>query len=275
MIKSDVKTSTYLRLFVWFATAICAALLTGCATYPYHSLAISCPHSRAPVSGFAQAFIGDKPLHGAKITVLENGKQMLTNSAGQFGFCIKPYQKITLELVKQSHSLFDNYQTTQTGTFIVPPQGLQGKYHEVTFQVPRAITYATLKSIVKQQHHLVLLPNKCNVATTITAFGKTLMDDPQGEPGAKIILWHGKKLIENPSVLYFGIIFDKTNPLDTKKLFTSRDGGAIIYNLNPSKKLYYLSAKKAGKIFSRVGFLCRPGAFINLSPPHSPTIVKS
>lgn len=66
----------------------------------------------------------------------------------------------------------------------------------------------------------------------------------------------------------------KTNPFKTHIQTTSKDGGAVIYNLMPSDKLYYLSAKKNGLTFTTEAFLCRPGAFINLSPPHGPTVKK-
>lgn len=58
--------------------------------------------------------------------------------------------------------------------------------------------------------------------------------------------------------------------LENEQQLTS--SGAIIYNLLPSQIPYTLTAEKHGKVFSSVNFICRAGAFINLSPPYSPTV---
>lgn len=234
-----------------------------------------CSLPTVPVYGFAQAFVGDAAVSNAKVTILETGKSFMTNRQGQFSFCALPHQQITLTLTKKSIFPWNNYKTTQTGTFIVPTNGMKNKFEQVTFQVPRKLTFDLLSDILSSEHHIKFAKNQCNVATTVTAFNKTLVDDLQGEPGAKLLLWHDKKRIDNPQVIYFGILHGKTNPFNTSLQFTSTDGGAIIYNLKSSDKLYYLSAIKKGKLFSTEIFLCQPGAFINLSPPHGPRVLKN
>jgi hypothetical protein len=248
--------------------------LSACAPIKYETIFHKCVPPSVPVSGFAQAFVGDAAISNAKITILETGKTFFTDQQGYFAFCSLPHKQITLVLTKNSIFPWNNYQTTQTGTFTVPLQGMQDKFHQITFQVPRRITFVSLTNILSFKHHIRLDPSRCNVATTVTAFGKTLADDPQGEPGAKVVLWHGKKPINNPPVIYFGIIHGKTNPFATSEQFTSEDGGAIVYNLEPSNELYIMSAKKKGKHFSKIVFLCRPGAFINLSPPYGPRVLN-
>jgi hypothetical protein len=250
-------------------------LFLSCASVQPRHFYIKCTTPLVPVYGFAQAFVGDTLISNAKITILETGKTFNTGMAGRFAFCSLPKQKITLVLSKSSLFPWNNYQTTQTATIFVPTRGLITKFQQITFQVPRKIIFASLKAILSHQHHIEMDPNKCTVATTVTAFGKTLADDPQGESGAQILLWHNHKLITNPPVIYFGIIHGKTNPFSTGSQFTSEDGGAIVYNLEPSNNLYYLSAKKKGKRFSKVAFLCSPGAFINLNPPYGPRVLSA
>jgi hypothetical protein len=157
--------------------------------------------------------------------------------------------------------------TTQIATVYVPSKGFQGQHNELTFQVPHQTTFQILKKIVLAKKNLQLDPTTCQVATTVAALGKTLDDDPQGEAGAHLIISHQGKNIPVKAV-YFGILFNKTNPFVLNDYQTSEDGGAIIYNLPASEKLYKITAMKPGKQFSSEFFYCRPGAFINLSPPH-------
>lgn len=249
------------------------SLLSACATVPESAPAIQCPAPKVPVYGYAQAFVGDAPVRNAKITVLETGQTFTTNQVGRFAFCTLPRQQITLLLNKSSQSPLDNFYPVQSATVQVPTHGLRGKFQEITFQVPREMTFNVLKEIFSYQHHIELNPNRCTVGATLTAFNKTLADDPQGEPGSTILLWHNNRLIKNPPVFYVGILFGKTDPLQTNLKSSSADGGAIIYNLPPSNKLYYLSASKPGKRFSTVAFLCRANSFINLSPPYGPRVL--
>lgn len=254
---------------------IILCVLSGCHTTSFQSLPIKCDFPTVPVTGYTKALVGDDPLNAAKITLLESGKSVVTNHEGQFGFCVYPGSQITLELTKNSSSPFENYQTTQSGTFFVPQAGMTDKNNEITFQVPRYQIFKALKAIISMKYKMQLLPNTCVVAATVTAFGKTMIDDPQGEPDATLVLWHQNKPVTDFKAFYFGIIFDKTNPFDTNINRTSEDGGAVIYNLPASKDLYYLSAQKTGKKFTTERFLCRAGAFINLSPPHGPTVEKN
>lgn len=249
-------------------------LLSGCATTQFKPLTVSCHHPWVPVEGYTKALVGDAPLSGATIKVLETGTQLSTNEKGQFGFCAKPGAQITLELTKKSAAVLDNYQTVQSATVIVPPEGLTESSNVITFQVPRKITYAGFESILVHKYGFQSDSLGCNVVTTVTAYGKTLADDPQGEPGSKLLLWHGHEPIRKFTAIYFGIMFGKTNPLSTNMQLTSEDGGVMIYNLAPSKYLYYLSAEKTGKHFTKISFLCRPHTFINLSPPYGPTAIN-
>lgn len=249
-------------------------ILLGFFYLPSHVEASTiCSKPYVSITGYAKAFIGDQRIENATITILEMNRQIKTDQSGRFCFCAIPGSLITLQLERSDQLFWHNYQPTQTATFIVPKKGFIGPHHEITFQVPRKITYKFLKSIIV--HKLNAFPNSncCQVAATITAKDKTLADDVQGEVNAKVILSHRGKVLKYINVAYFGILFKKTNPFVLQGQ-SSLDGGVIIYNLPASKFLYSISAIKTGKQFSREYFYCRPNTFINLSPPHGINVIN-
>lgn len=249
------------------------AAFSGCCIHSLPApLMPKCPKTQVPVTGYAKAFVGSARIDAAKITILERKQNITTDQFGRFEFCAKPGEKLTLVLEKPGSTAYHNFHTTQSATFTITTTGLSGQ-HEITFQVPRITTYRLLETILKNKLHVVPQANRCIVATTITAAGKTLSDDEQGEVGAQILLTQaGVRL--HPPVIYFGILFGKTNPFSLSPLGASKDGGTLIYNLPASHHLYTLSAYKPGLRFSQEQFLCRPGAFINLSPPHGPRVIR-
>lgn len=237
---------------------------------------LPCAKGMVPITGFAQSFLTDQPIANAKIKILEGHQVLQTDSAGNFQFCAKPGKQITLVLQKSSFLPWENFKTIQTGTFIVPKNGMVGPLHDITFQVPTMITYHLLKTIIVEKRGIRINPKDCNVVTTITAYHKTLKDDPQGEPGARVQLWHnGKRYLLSTRPYYFGVIAGKTNPFTSKLKKTTLDGGVLIYNLPSSTSEYEITASKKGRHFSRKAFMCKSGAFINISPPDGPMVKQS
>ena len=216
----------------------------------------------APVSGFARSFLLGSNISGATITVLETGQRFQTDLNGHFGPFAYPVGKpITLQLEKW------NYKTTQSATVIVPIEGLNSPYNNITFQVPSVETYYLLATIVGAK----IDSESCHVAATITAYHKTMDDIPQGESDATISLT--PSILSN--VFYFDIfksgpLKGKTNPFTRDLTATTEDGGVLIFNLPPRDELYSLSADKNQVSFNRIYFRCRKGAFINISPPQGP-----
>jgi hypothetical protein len=219
--------------------------------------------STAPVSGFARSFIFSSALSDATITVNETGQHFTTNDDGHFGPFNYPIGKpITLTLEKWG------YKTTQSATVILTPDGANGPYSNITFQVPSIQTFFLLSKMIGA----TVDDDSCHLTATITQFHKTMDDIPQGIAGAEIVL--------TPSVnvkpFYFDIITkgplaNKTYPFSNKLTQTSEDGGVAVFNLPPRAEPYTLTAKKPGVKFSKVLFLCKKGVFINLSPPQGPT----
>lgn len=219
----------------------------------------------APVYGFAQSFLTTAPIADASILVLETGATYKTNKQGQFGPILYPIGKpITLIFAKQG------FITVQSETFTVPKEGLTDVYHQISFQVPSALIFRAFLFAMGGQ----LDEDSCHVVTTITAKHKTLADIPQGEVGATVTLH--PNVNEKPfyfDMFKFTLIYGKTNPFTKGLQSTTEDGGVAYINIPTSDKLYTLSAEKSGHVFSSAHFLCRKGAFINISPPRGPSIL--
>ena len=174
------------------------------------------------------------------------------------------------------------YQTTQIGTFKVDASGFVGKYNQLSWQAVPTILWDVFKYIVEIEDHLTMKPGFCQVGATITAYHKTLDDDPQGEPGAVADLISpdapaGMKLYDK--VYYTGIHDKKTFPVPGLKK-TTKDGGAFFINVLPGYH-YQMVATKPGVEFSVPQFICAPELWpqvdetilINLSPPQGPTVL--
>lgn len=219
----------------------------------------------APVSGFAREFMLNTPLKNGSITILETGERLQTNDKGEFGPILYPVGKpITLVFEKWS------YPTFQSGTMIVPKQGLNTEHNNITFQIPNIAMFQLLKLFLGAKFN----DNACHVATTITAFNKTLDDVPQGIAGAKVTLT--PKVNETP--YYFGIFASGpfkgyTSPFAKGLTETTEDGGVAFFNLPPRNEPYKISASKNGVKFSEAAFICKKGAFVNISPPLGPKVL--
>ncbi len=239
-----------------FLFAISSTLLT--TSLP----CFAAPQTEAPIKGFAQSFLLGAPLANATVTVLETGEKFQTDLAGNFGPILHPVgTPITLQLDKWG------YKTTQTETVIVPPGGLTNPFENITFQVPTTESYFLLAHIMGAK----IDDNSCHVAATVTGYHKVLHDLPQGEAGATVTL--SPAVNEQP--FYFGIfekgpLKSRTNPFPQGLTKTSEDGGVAFFNLPPSDQPYTLSASKPGVKFTAAKFICRKGAFINISPPRGP-----
>lgn len=222
--------------------------------------------SAVPIEVFARSFLIGVPITHAQVTVLETGTSYYTDRNGKFTFDYPSGQQLTLELKKWG------YKTTQSGTEIVPTEGLTGPHHNVSFQVPSLETFYLFQAAIGAN----LDKNACHVVTTITAHDKLLTDCPQGLDGVKVKLTSDKS--QKP--FYFGVFSGgmlkcKTNPFSNQLSATSVDGGVGFINLPPSNKLYTISGELKGHQFTNALFLCRKGAFINISPPRGPNEIKT
>lgn len=220
----------------------------------------------APVSGFARSFLTGEKISDATITIVETGEKIKTNEKGQFGPINYPIgKKITLLFEKEG------YKTTQSATIKVPAEGLTTPYDNISFQVPSTYVYYILSKLIGAK----IDENNCHLTATITAYHKTLDDLPQGEANAIVTITPNVKEIP----FYFdvfksGPLKDKTYPFPTGITETSHDGGIAFFNLPPRAEPYILSAQKNGMNFSEAEFVCKPGIFINISPPRGPMVLK-
>ncbi len=235
------------------------------STFPLSS-AVFAKIETAPVSGFARSFILGSHLSNANITINETGEKISTDNDGKFGPFNYPVGKpITLTFDKWG------YKTTQSATIIVPQEGLNSPYNNITFQIPAVQTFYILAGVIGAS----IDENSCHFTTTITKYHKTMDDIPQGIEGAHLVI--------SPAVdvtpFYFDIfksgpLTGKTNPFSKGLTATSEDGGVAIFNLPPRDEPYTITAEKDGVAFTKAQFICKKGTFINLSPPQGPSEIQ-
>ena len=164
--------------------------------------------------------------------------------------------------------------------------------HEISFQVPLKITYELMKILGMTIYGTEFNPEHCHLAITALApdnshsehlaesslctsycfkncsqpKGQTLKDCPHGAEGVTFQSSPVSELIH-----YMGIKSScKTDLLATGLNSTSRDGGALLPNMRPSKKVAYVDAFQNSDSLGRQYFLCSPGSIINISPPQGP-----
>ncbi len=245
------------------STILHGLFFSSLITFSFPSYSDTSHAGTAPVTGFARSFLTESDIPNATITILETGEKLKTDSHGQFGPIYYPIGKpITLIFEKWG------YKTTQSGTVIVPPEGLTGPRHNITFQIPSIATFYLFSKIIGAHFD----KEKCHVVTTVIANGRTLEDRRQGEPGATITLTPNVNEIPFYFDLFTGPFFKgRTNPFTKGLTATTEDGGVGFFNLPPSDKPYTLSAEKAGIPFTTAQFICRKDAFINISPPRGPS----
>jgi len=204
----------------------------------------------ASVSGDAIIFnYQDRRIEGATVSILEfPEKSLVTGADGRFHFDGIPVgAEVSLVLEHPDYHLI------QTGTHVVPPEGLE----RITFQGVTNEVYAALGAI------LGIVPDEagaCQMPTTVTRVGRSLYD-----PGA-----HGLEgatvTIDPPLPAAHGPIYFNENVIpDPTHTETSEDGGVLFVQVPPGE--YVMTAHKPGVEFRQVKFKCRPGVLVNASPP--------
>lgn len=225
------------------ALLLCA-VLAGCGDADRGSVAT------ASVSGDAIPFNGgNRRIEGATVHILEiPEKRMVTGGDGHFAFDGIPVgSEVSLVLEHPDYHLI------QTGTHVVPPEGLE----RITFQAVPHDVYAGLAAllgIVPDEEHA------CQMPTTVTRVGKSLYDPgAHGEAGATVT-------IEPPLPREHGPIYFNESVLpDPTRTETSEDGGVLYIQVPPGE--YVLTAHKPGVEFVQLKMKCRPGVLVNASPP--------
>jgi selenocysteine lyase/cysteine desulfurase len=226
----------------------------------YSALASLSPLSSVLVEGHSFSFALGGMIDGAVVTCLEDPTiKLTTDKNGYFSFMAAVGESITLQL---DHAW---YTTTQTGTVVVPPEGLVGTQNEMTFQVTMTLVYDLLELIIPVKPN----PALCQFCVTVCAYNKTLWDDPQGEANTSVTI---SPPVPGSSIFYFGVdASNHTNPFQRGLNATSLDGGVLVLNVPVSDQAYVITAHKAGKAFSSTTMRCAgPGRFVNGAPPHSP-----
>lgn len=205
----------------------------------------------ATVSGDAIPFnYSDLRVEGATVSILEfPEKSMVTGADGHFSFDGIPVgAEVSLVLEHPDYHLI------QTGTHVVPPEGLE----RITFQAVTNEVYAALGAllgVVPDEEHA------CQMPTTVTRIGRSLYD-----PGA-----HGEEhatvTIDPPLPAEHGPIYFNEQVIPDRSRTETSDDGGVLYVQVPAGE-YVLTAHKPGAEFVQVKMKCRPGVLVNASPPY-------
>lgn len=187
-------------------------------------------------------------VQGAVITVVEHPEMTYTTGAdGHFVFeGLEAGSRVTLEL---SHP---NYVPIQTATITLTDEGAE----RVTFQAVLPGMYDILAQLID----IVPDPERCQMVTTLTRYGKSMYDEgAHGEAGATVT-------IEPPLPADSGPIYFNAQVLPDRALTeSSEDGGVLFVNVPPGE--YVWTAHKEGVAFAQVRMTCRAGYLVNGSPP--------
>lgn len=190
---------------------------------------------------------------GAVVRVLEHPERCATVAAdGAFalgGFAAGESFSLTMDHL--------DYAPIQTGTHVVPAEGME----RVTFQAPTWTIYRLMANAAR----VAPLPDRCQIATTVTEVGRSLYspDPSHGEAGATVTIAPQPEGAVGP--IYFDYLERGVILPDRRLTQTTRDGGVLWLNVPPGE--YVLTAHKAGVRFTQARFRCRAGVLVNASPP--------
>lgn len=178
-----------------------------------------------------------------------------------------------------THSKLLNYIAMDSGLMLAD-HDYWTTHSEISFQVPLRVTYELLKFLQDSVYGVELNPGRCQLVVTALAPRSPpyLINDPAPRPQTLYECPHGARnvtFLSQPAselIHYLGIKGScKTDLLATGLKSTSRDGGALLSNITPSKGVSYLDSwQDAETYLGRKYFLCKPGSIINISPPQGP-----
>ncbi|MBW2719535.1 MAG: carboxypeptidase regulatory-like domain-containing protein [Deltaproteobacteria bacterium] len=271
----------------WISVALFAGaiLFAGCGSSSSNGTGGTggSPAATVSFSGIAWAFeLPGTPygrISGAKVSILEMPElETTTNADGEFTIeGLHVGSQATLVLEHESHPL------TYTKTHTVPDTDLD----DLTFQIPTNFLFGLIESgLVDGGVIDGIDPNKCQVVSTFTRFGKTIGDSGHhGEPGAILSVAPANNAEAGP--IYFG---DDVIP-DPTRAYSSLDGGVLLINVEPGD--YTLSAscvpdptdliaeyppedndgeslrcQTEDVQFESILMKCQPGVFLNASPSY-------
>jgi hypothetical protein len=176
-------------------------------------------------SGIAWAFnLPGTPygkIEGATVWILEMPElSTTTNADGEFTIDGLPVGSQATPVLEHP-----NHPLTYTKTHLVPDTDLD----DLTFQIPTNALFGLIESgLVNADIIEEVDPNKCQIVSTFTRYGKTIGDSgPHGEPGAVLSITPANDAEAGP--IYFG---DDVLP-DPARSYSSLDGGVLLLNVEP------------------------------------------
>jgi len=216
----------------------------------------ACSPAAAPVSMTGDIFIFGPtggPWNGGAITALDapGGGATLVDS----GFTIGGMTPCAEQVLFLDHP---DVLPVQTGILFVPEAGLE----QVSFQTVTWDFYDMFVSLLG----VTIDPDLCLIASTVTRRGASLYtaDANHGMAGATVTI--DPPVAASSGPIYFHWYSDAAVLPDPYITETTIDGGVLFVNVAPGT--YRLDGHKDGVSFRPAWVWCRPGVFINASPPH-------
>ena len=264
--------------------------------------------SNVDVEVFARRFELDIPITSARIYAIDEKGKYLAGYTDENGslFIKRPVNE---DLVLYLESSWLGFFPGIYSAYLTPGHnGLTGKSHRVTFQVPSYAMFWLLDTTMSWRHFARARPDSCQVVTTVTPVNKTLDDCPHGYPGAEVWLEPaGAEMTYYFDVFSRGFLSCKTDIFinliaysyinlvihnlqsphhmpdfqhivhpsipQLNLLKTSMDGGVMFLNVKARNEPYSVKVRDSlapSARFTEVKFKCFPGALINISPPQGP-----
>jgi hypothetical protein len=269
---------------MWLGIVVSCVLvcgLTGCSSESSESVP---PGVDVSMGGIAWGFTlpgagGYDRIVGATVSILEMpGLTTTTNEDGEF--TIEGVPSGTDATFVLEH---EDYPLAQTKTHTVPTSDVT----DLTFQVPNNGLYALIEIGLA----ITSDPNKCQMVSTFTRYGKTIGDSgPHGQAGAVLDIEapDGATIEEGP------IYFNEDVLPDRSRTYSSLDGGVLILNADPGEYTLRASCVSDPDLvqefleeypaeedpdddlrcqteevqFESVRMKCRAGVFLNASPSY-------
>ncbi len=223
------------------------------------------------LSGNAFQFPAYQRIEGAEVTILERPWKpaVITDTEGYFEVNILKLKGCTADC--SFVFKHPNFPESQTKTFSVADNDIDS----ITFQVPDNSVFGMLKvqmeaalSAMLGVPYTIDTAHTAQVVTTVTRLGGTIyIPGEHGEAGAVAIMTPAQPFPMIGPIYYNSLVLP--DPTLTQ---TSSDGGVLYINVPVGE--YTITAQKQDTSFEIVRMKCRPGVFMNASPPYAVQVTE-
>ena len=161
----------------------------------------------------------------------------------------------------------EGYATSQSGVFVVPPEGFSGEENSITWSAIPDWLWDSTQYAIERHTSEKMKPGYCQLIATVNKRNLAQSEIHQLEKGAKVSLvssdWAERRK-PHGAVFYFGTLAGKPQPIPGMDE-VGTEGGVVIMNIEPGH-VYKITANKPGISFSTPYFACNPSAWAEVAP---------